>query len=454
MTGPSLASGVFAKGGGQSGNLAAVAYSGEYSDLNGRPVLGSAAGEDASVFATSAQGLLASTALQPGAQIPWADVTGKPAFGSAALQDTTAFAPAVHTHTASQISDASANGRSLITAADYAAMRVLLQLVKGTSAGNIPVLDGGGKLDTSILPALAITETFVVNSQSAMLALAAQTGDVAIRTDLNKTFILSTNNPGTLADWKEMLTPTDAVLSVAGLTGAISASALKTALAIAAADITDASANGRSLITAANYAAMRTLLGLVIGTNVQAYDADLAAIAALTPTNGNVITGNGTTWVSQAPSGAALPTFIARDEKASSTDGGAASAGTWQTRTLNTVVANGISGASLSSNQITLPAGTYDVCAVVPAVGVDTFTIRLQNVTDATTLVLAPQNQATNTYIQGAQTTLVGRFTLAGTKTVELQQYSQTAQVSYGFGRATTYGGVAVFSVIKIQKVG
>ena len=49
-----------------------------------------------------------------------------------------------------------------------------------------------------------------------------------------------------------------------------------------ASQISDASANGRSLITAADYSAMRTLLGLVIGTNVQAYDAELAALAGLT----------------------------------------------------------------------------------------------------------------------------------------------------------------------------
>jgi hypothetical protein len=40
------------------------------------------------------------------------------------------------------------------------------------------------------------------------------------------------------------------------------------------------SANAQSLVTAADYAAMRTLLGLVIGTNVQAFDADLSALAA------------------------------------------------------------------------------------------------------------------------------------------------------------------------------
>jgi len=45
----------------------------------------------------------------------------------------------------------------------------------------------------------------------------------------------------------------------------------------------------------------RSNLGLAIGTNVQAYDADLAAIAALAPTADNFIVGNGTTWVLETP---------------------------------------------------------------------------------------------------------------------------------------------------------
>lgn len=46
------------------------------------------------------------------------------------------------------------------------------------------------------------------------------------------------------------------------------------------------SANGSSFVTAADYAAMRVLLGLVIGTNVQAYDADLTTWAGITPGTG------------------------------------------------------------------------------------------------------------------------------------------------------------------------
>lgn len=55
---------------------------------------------------------------------------------------------------------------------------------------------------------------------------------------------------------------------------------------------------GTGATTAAN---ARTNLGLAIGTDVQAYDADLAAIAALSPTADNFIVGNGTTWILETP---------------------------------------------------------------------------------------------------------------------------------------------------------
>jgi hypothetical protein len=52
----------------------------------------------------------------------------------------------------------------------------------------------GRKLQNSDLPAIAITDTFVVSSQTALLALTAERGDVAVRTDLNKSFILKGDN--------------------------------------------------------------------------------------------------------------------------------------------------------------------------------------------------------------------------------------------------------------------
>lgn len=47
-----------------------------------------------------------------------------------------------------------------------------------------------------------------------------------------------------------------------------------------------ATANVYSILQAADYAAIRTLLGLVIGTDVQAYDADLTTWAGVTPGTG------------------------------------------------------------------------------------------------------------------------------------------------------------------------
>lgn len=58
----------------------------------------------------------------------------------------------------------------------------------------------------------------------------------------------------------------------------------------------------------ATAAAARTTLGLAISTDVQAYDADLTALGGLAKTDGNVIVGNGVTWI--AESGATARTSL------------------------------------------------------------------------------------------------------------------------------------------------
>ena len=95
----------------------------------------------------------------------------------------------------------------------------------GTASGNIPVLGSDGKLDSAVIPAIALSDIFTVESETEMLALAAQTGDVAIRTDINKTFILAASPASTKANWKEILTPTAPVQSVNGKTGVVTLTA-------------------------------------------------------------------------------------------------------------------------------------------------------------------------------------------------------------------------------------
>lgn len=93
---------------------------------------------------------------------------------------------------------------------------------KGAING-VATLGSDGKLPASQLPALAIKDTHTIASQSAMLALTAQRGDMAIRTDNGKTYVLATDSPATLNDWKEITGSGGggAVSSVAGRTGAV-----------------------------------------------------------------------------------------------------------------------------------------------------------------------------------------------------------------------------------------
>lgn len=71
----------------------------------------------------------------------------------------------------------------------------------------------------------------------------------------------------------------------------------------------------------------------------------------------------GTAWVAlsniTAPTESVLPHGVWQDRKSDGTAGGQATTGAWTTATLNTEVYNTITGASLSSNKVTLPAGTY-----------------------------------------------------------------------------------------------
>jgi hypothetical protein len=90
-------------------------------------------------------------------------------------------------------------------------------LYVGTAAGKaiFVSLNADGKLDPSVIPHQAITDTFVVASQAAMLALSdAHTGDVAIRTDTNENYILQTAPSSTLANWVKLATQQAPVIDV------------------------------------------------------------------------------------------------------------------------------------------------------------------------------------------------------------------------------------------------
>lgn len=107
-------------------------------------------------------------------------------------------------------------GAVILSPADVGA---LAATARGASEGVAELV--GGLLPTSRLPALAINDTFTVNTQAAMLTLNAQRGDMAIRTDFtpNRTYILTADAPATLANWVQV--SFGSVASVNGQTGVI-----------------------------------------------------------------------------------------------------------------------------------------------------------------------------------------------------------------------------------------
>jgi hypothetical protein len=97
---------------------------------------------------------------------------------------------------------------------------LLIPLTQKGAADGVATLGPDGKLPSAQVPALAIGETSAATSQAAMLALTAQRGDVAVRTDLDPdgVFILIADDPTVLANWVQITTP-GTVTSVNGQPG-------------------------------------------------------------------------------------------------------------------------------------------------------------------------------------------------------------------------------------------
>lgn len=112
--------------------------------------------------------------------------------------------------------------------------------------------------------------------------------------------------------------------------------------------------------------------------------------------------------------------------EASSADGGGNQASSNNQRTLNSTVVNQISGASVSSNDVTLPAGTYIIDGYANAFRVNRHFLRWYNVTDSSYIINGQSVFAdVNNEVQNLAT-ISGRFTISAQKLFALMHYTQT----------------------------
>jgi len=167
-------------------------------------------------------------------------------------------------------------------------------------------------------------------------------------------------------------------------------------------------------------------------------------------TNGSGVLSFGT--ISGSKFGTAL--LHVRDEKSNGTHGGYASS-SFTKVTLNTVKTNEISGASLSSDVITLPSGTYYMVAQVQGNYCEYLQGRLRNTTDGSDTLIGTNVYTTSYGVDvGSMFSIVtGRFTIASQKTFELQRRVSNATYTHGAGLACSFGVGEVYSEAQIWKV-
>jgi hypothetical protein len=92
---------------------------------------------------------------------------------------------------------------------------------KGVANG-VASLNAQGIIPSSQLPPVTLSSTNVVGSNAAMTALSnATVGSIAVRTDVNKNYVLSALPASTLVNWIELLTPAAPVQAVNGYTGSV-----------------------------------------------------------------------------------------------------------------------------------------------------------------------------------------------------------------------------------------
>ena len=140
------------------------------------------------------------------------------------------------------------------------------------------------------------------------------------------------------------------------------------------------------------------------------------------------------------------------DVKAYNVAGGTFTLGAWRTRDINTEDSDASGICSISSNQITLEAGTY-ICSIKsPAYNVAYVTPRLYNISDSAVEIVGIRSYVG---VHENLLTIVGKFTIASQKIFEVQAYSSGTQTTNGFGNYSNIdaGTSSIYTIAEFFRV-
>lgn len=147
------------------------------------------------------------------------------------------------------------------------------------------------------------------------------------------------------------------------------------------------------------------------------------------------------------------------EEFATGVAGGASVAATQHIRALNTIIENGITGASLNAStyRITLPAGEYFFDYMSPSHKTNSNFSFIYQVSPSPAGIIGNGSNAYSGNADGTMTTSVGSnvITLTASSTIiELRHYTQTAQATNGLGLPMSFTGRSErYATLKIWKI-
>ena len=144
---------------------------------------------------------------------------------------------------------------------------------------------------------------------------------------------------------------------------------------------------------------------------------------------------------------------IIADEKTSGTNGGTFTAGAWQTRDLSEdPIADPDNIVSVSNNQFTLGAGTYLIEASAHAHDVARHQTRIYNATDSSVVQYGMGEFLGTSDTTSSTSLVVGRTTITASKVFQIQHRCGSSKTSTGFGVSTNFGGVEIYTLVRIYK--